>query len=52
MMATGLNGGKDSIPARLHLGVGRFYNFDCGASPLTTAIGLRARVNPVGTELA
>ncbi len=34
-----------------HLGVGRFYNSGFGPIPLTTVIGLIARVNPVGTEI-
>ena len=32
--------------------VGRFYNPDFGPIFLTTVIGLRARVNPVGMEIA
>ena len=33
------------------LGVGRLYNSDFASIPLTTVIRLRARVNPVGTEI-
>jgi hypothetical protein len=35
-----------------HQTVGRFYNPDSGPIPLTTVIGLRARVNRVGMEIA
>ena len=35
-----------------HQTVGRFYNSDFGSIPLTTVIGLRARVNPVGMGIA
>ena len=35
-----------------HHTVGEFYNSKLGPIPLTTVIGLRAGVNPVGTEIA
>ena len=35
-----------------HTGVEILYNFDIGSIPLTIVIGLRARVNPVGMEIA
>ncbi len=34
------------------LGVDKFYNSDIAPIPLTIVIGLRARVNPIGIEIA
>ena len=35
-----------------HKTVGGFYNSVFAPAPLTTVMGLRDRVNPVGTEIA